>query len=363
MITAITAIDQDKAKGSRTDLDQIENRLMAYMQNEKGRWVGIYRLMNQVEAEELWRPKYRSYTAWVNAMAEESGTHVSLWWQRLKAGRYYDRITKMGPDSTPSASNSRPDQGRQTQPPAVPAESVVLIEKIAGENLDMGKTLLRKAETGELTNRDLKNAYKTVRAEKAEKEKQKAEASRNGEKDTGQAKDASGASDTSGVSVQTGSLLSSAEIATALDQSDSWLGIAVEKKHLSIKRHGFTEFAVDTGSSYHSRRIDYLVIENITTPEHSRNDIRIHAVEIKVDLHDLTGDHKMIEYIPFCDCFWIAVPADRQDMISAAEDLEIPGAGLLAISGDREVAVVHSAEVRTGTQRMETLATALLKIM
>lgn len=361
MITAIETIDQAKAKGSQMDLDQIENRLMACMQNEKGRWVGIYRLMNQVDAEKLWRPKYRSYTAWVNAMAEESGTHVSLWWQRLKAGRYYDRITKMetmGADSTPSNSKSRPDQGRQTQPPAVPAESVVLIEKIAGENLDMGKDLLQKAETGELTNRDLKNAYKAVRAEK---EKQKAEASR--ERETSQTKDASGASDTSGVSAQTGSLLSAAEIATALGRSDSWLGTAVEKKNLSIKRRGFTEFAVDTGSSYHSRRIDYLVIENITTPEHSRNDIRIHAVEIKVDLHDLTGDHKMMEYVPFCDCFWIAVPADRQDMISAAEDLEIPGAGLLAVSGDQEVAVVHSAEVRTGTQRMETLATALLKIM
>lgn len=90
--------------------------------------------------------------------------------------------------------------------------------------------------------------------------------------------------------------------------------------------------------------------------------MRLHGVEIKVSKSDLLGDEKMQEYTAFCDDFYLAVP-DTEEMIGAAESVRLPAWGLLAVSPDRKLRIVHKAEEKPGVMRDKTVAAALIKLM
>lgn len=90
--------------------------------------------------------------------------------------------------------------------------------------------------------------------------------------------------------------------------------------------------------------------------------MRLHGVEIKVSKSDLLGDEKMQEYTAFCDAFYIAVP-DVPEMIQTAEAVRLPAWGLLAVSPDRKLRIVHKAEEKPGVMRDKTVAAALIKLM
>lgn len=76
----------------------------------------------------------------------------------------------------------------------------------------------------------------------------------------------------------------------------------------------------------------------------------------------MLGDHKMQEYGDFCDAFYIAVP-DTVEMVDAAESVKLPAWGLLAVSPDGALRVVHKAEERLGVMRDKTLAAVIIKLI
>lgn len=81
------------------------------------------------------------------------------------------------------------------------------------------------------------------------------------------------------------------------------------------------------------------------------------AVEIKTTLADLKGDQKWPEYLPYCDCFYFAVPpAFPQEVLSEAAFLP-ERTGLVIADRFNGQVVREAAEVRmnTGRRRTETL--------
>ena len=70
-------------------LNEIEGQLSQYLAADKKNWIHTYLLMSEVQDKELYAAQYRSYTKWVNHLADSLSIHVSTLWARLKAGKNY----------------------------------------------------------------------------------------------------------------------------------------------------------------------------------------------------------------------------------------------------------------------------------
>ena len=120
-------------------LKRIEEELAGYVRTDKKNWVRIYQLMKQVDTEKLYKERddTPSFTAWVNALADNLHVHVSLLWARLKAGRTYTEYEARAAE-----------QGRTVVPLAgiaVSPDSLNLCEKVAGKNaVEMDRLIAKR---------------------------------------------------------------------------------------------------------------------------------------------------------------------------------------------------------------------------
>ncbi len=153
-----------------------------------------------------------------------------------------------------------------------------------------------------------------------------------------------------------------ADIVLALSRRN-WLINNVDTytdRYTVSKYRVLTEFAVQTGTSHHARRIDALILENRTVEAEKAYKVHIHAVEIKVSKHDLLSDHKMQEYTDYADFFWIAVP---EELKADAESIMLNDWGLITIDDKKELHVIKKAELHDAIFRDQTIETALIKIL
>lgn len=315
-------------------IDAIENELESILSSDKKSWVRIYELMDTVEREKLYSDQYSSYTKWVNALADKAKVHVSLLWNRKKAGRVYaayeERANAQG-KSVPAMADV-----------AVSADNFNLIEKIAGNNTDVADELIDKVLHGDMKRSDLKNAWQTVKADREASGKKSVRVN---------------AYDKESIEVQT-ETITAADIVLALSRPN-WLKNSVDR-YTQSKYRILTEFAVQTGTSHHARRIDALILENRTVEAEKPYNLHAHAIEIKVSKHDLLSDHKMQEYTDYADFFWIAVP---EELKADAESIMLNDWGLITIDEKKELHVIKKAELHDAIFRDKTVETALIKIL
>lgn len=319
-------------------IDVIETELESILSSDKKSWVRIYELMDTVEREKLYSDQYSSYTKWVNALADKAHVHVSLLWNRKKAGRVY------------SAYEERAKERGRTVPSMnaiqVSADNFNLIEKIAGNNTDVADELIDKVLQGDMKRSDLKNAWQTVKADREASGKKSVRVN---------------AYDKEGIDVKT-ETITAADIVLALSRPN-WLKNSVDTytdRYTQSKYRVLTEFAVQTGTSHHARRIDALVLENHTVEAEKPYNLHAHAIEIKVSKHDLLSDHKMQEYTDYADFFWIAVP---EELKADAESIMLNDWGLITIDDKKELHVIKKAELHNAIFRDQTIETALIKIL
>ena len=294
--------------------------------------------MDSVEKEKLYTDKFSSYTKWVNALADKAKVHVSLLWNRKKAGRVY------------AAYEERAKERGRTVPSMnavkISADNFNLIEKIAGNNTDVADELIDKVLQGDMKRSDLKNAWQTVKADREASGKKSVRVN---------------AYDKEGIEVKT-ETITAADIVLALSRP-SWLKNSVDTytdRYAPSKYRVLTEFAVQTGTSHHARRIDALVLENHTVEAEKPYNLHAHAIEIKVSKHDLLSDHKMQEYTDYADFFWIAVP---EELKADAESIMLNDWGLITIDEKKELHVIKKAELHDAIFRDQTVETALIKIL
>lgn len=319
-------------------IDAIENELESILSSDKKSWVRIYELMDTVEREKLYSDQYSSYTKWVNALADKAHVHVSLLWNRKKAGRVYA--------SYEERANAQGKSVPAMEDIAVSADNFNLIEKIAGNNTDVADELIDKVLQGDMKRSDLKNAWQTVKADREASGKKSVRV--NGY-------------DKEGVDVKT-ETITAADIVLALSRPN-WLKNSVDTytdRYAPSKYRVLTEFAVQTGTSHHARRIDALVLENHTVEAEKPYNLHAHAIEIKVSKHDLLSDHKMQEYTDYADFFWIAVP---EELKADAESIMLNDWGLITIDEKKELHVIKKAELHDAIFRDKTIETALIKIL
>lgn len=358
------------------NLNIIEKELDQLISDDKKSWIKIYRLLETVETQRLYTTNYRSFTAWINSLSTKLKIHVSVLWSRKKAGKIYSEYLSRAH----AAGRSVTTLG-DTAAPSIPPESINYIDKIAGSNTAVADDLMDKLLNGNLSRNQLKSAWETVKAGRAA----------TGIKPRVNAHDAYKDAVSDATSTNNEKQITAADIVLALTTSSEWLshiGIGTDAstaspiipnltnhrsdrpdRHVTPKYRVMPEFAVRTGTSHFARRIDALVLENHTIEQlRDKNyELHLHAVEIKVDRHDLLGDHKMQEYCDFADFFWIAVPAVLEE---DARSILAPGWGLLVITDDadskrfsRSVRVAEKAKMSSGVMRDQTLSTALIKLL
>lgn len=299
-------------------LNEIEGQLSQYLAADKKNWIHTYLLMSEVQDKELYAAQYRSYTKWVNHLADSLSIHVSTLWARLKAGKNYAEYA------------ARAAEHGRTVPKIeeidVSPDSLNLCAKVAGKNAVEMDKLVEQAKD---------------RTEMAEK-------------------------------------ITAADIILALQSSD-WLfeqdvtnpvwekvitdpREPVKKTYIKEKYRIFEEFPVNSGTSRHSRRLDALIVENISVPARADNPVNLIGVEIKVAVNDLKNDCKMQEYTNFVDQFYLAI-SDEKDIVNAALSTKLDSWGLLTVSKDGQIKVLQTADKLPAIMRDKTLNSLVLKLL
>lgn len=348
----MTSIEQ-KDQTDQEDLRQIEAELTDVLDKEKRNWTKIYELMSRVEQEKLYEQKEncKSFTQWVNMLAKDLHVHASGLWAKLKAGRTYAAYAERA--------EKRGMIAQRAEDVAVSVDTINLCATIAGKSVERQDSLLDRAIRGELSRQDLREAARAKSAESARKyekglfnsekkeEVQKVQNQQNPEEQQG---------------------ITAADIIVAL-KSSSWIEY-VEKsferdEYITKVRKLYAEFPVYTGTSRSARRMDAVILENISARE--RDEIVIRGVEIKVSVSDLMHDEKMTEYTDFCDLFYIAIPAGDDELKKAVQAVMLPEWGLIEVSEGEENVYNYVAEVtipakkNQGVLRDRTLSTALIR--
>ena len=327
---------------------EIEQEFSRLLKDEKNRWTEMYRLLDVVEKNQLWRSAgQRSFTAWVKDIALKNHVHESLIWQRKKAGAVFAGYV--------SRTEARGEAAPDPTEIAIPSESLELIAKIAKNNPVLVDNLINKAIDGEMTRDDLRQAWQSSRADQASRHD--TTINNDNKKDSKSARV---------IEEQT----VATDIVTALISSRGrW--IKQPEAEQATRRIGdtapkyrvLTEFAVRTGSSRSARRIDALAVENMTTGGDNYN-LRLHAIEIKVSESDLKSDHKVTEYCDFVDYTWLAVPPH---LVATAREIKPHTFGLLSVfkppDGIHVCEVADAATHAPGIARIDTLQTALIKLL
>ena len=348
----MTSIEQ-KDQTDQEDLRQIEAELTDVLDKEKRNWTKIYELMSRVEQEKLYEQKEncKSFTQWVNMLAKDLHVHASGLWAKLKAGRTYAAYAERA--------EKRGMIAQRAEDVAVSVDTINSCATIAGKSVERQDSLLDRAIRGELSRQDLREAARAKSAESARKyekglfnsekkeEVQKVQNQQNPEEQQG---------------------ITAADIIVAL-KSSSWIEY-VEKsferdEYITKVRKLYAEFPVYTGTSRSARRMDAVILENISARE--RDEIVIRGVEIKVSVSDLMHDEKMTEYTDFCDLFYIAIPAGDDELKKAVQAVMLPEWGLIEVSEGEENVYNYVAEVTIpakktqGVLRDRTLSTALIR--
>ena len=231
-------------------------------------------------------------------------------------------------------------------------DTINLCATIAGKSVERQDSLLDRAIRGELSRQDLREAARAKSAESARKyEKEEVQEQEDNQQDPEEQQ-----------------RITAADIIVAL-KSSSWIEY-VEKsferdEYITKVRKLYAEFPVYTGTSRSARRMDAVILENISARE--RDEIVIRGVEIKVSVSDLMHDEKMTEYTDFCDLFYIAIPAGDDELKKAVQAVMLPEWGLIEVSEGEENVYNYVAEVTIpakktqGVLRDRTLSTALIR--
>lgn len=350
-----------KMKGNMNTMNiiDIESQLKEVISFDQKSWVKIYELMQTVEDNRLYEPDYKSYTAWVNSFADRAKVHVSLLWNRKKAGKFYseyfERQIKNGNSCV------LPLKSVATSP-----DNIILVEKIAGNNYSLADDLIEKVIKGDLKRRDLSNAWQTVKAERMKRGESVQRINAYDKPELSYKADTYAKNENK---TEKKSQLTAMDIVLAFNK-DYWITNRIFKEFVPEKYRIMTEFAVDTGITKHLRRMDILVLETLSTSD--KEDIALHGIEIKVSKHDLLGNKKMAEYCYFCDYFWLAVP---ESLIECTISIIPDGWGVIAVSESKEKAedkyshssfslrVVVPAKHGEAVFRDKTIKKALLKLL
>lgn len=319
---------EGKDEERKQKLDEASNSVIELMgRDTEKNWVELYLVIAKVEEEQLYRPEYKSLTAWGAALAERGKFNLRELWRKKRAGEVYRAYERR---KEALGKTARPLE--QVDARGVSPRNLEMVAKIAGGDRKSEERMIDQLSAGKLTRKQLESLWDAAKAAGAKVRKSRHDAAGEELKEE----------------VQT--TITAAGIVAAIQNANdgSWLPEEHKKRPwIKDKYRVFTEVPAYTGSTDRPARIDAVVIETFGCEY--MTDVIIHAIEIKVSESDLLRDVKMGEYAEFADYMWLAVPTELQTAAEAHID-ELQGSqtwGLLLIETDPETEEDRLSVART----------------
>ena len=323
-----------------TELEAITTEVCGLLRGGSRRWSDIYLAMAHVQRDELWKVKYHSFTDWVKNVAKEAKIQVSYLWRVRKAGAFYaeyaERAAAAGVAHKALAEVEYGD------------EMLADVARICGKDKARADRIMAKITAGQLSKSDIKQMLKTVRTARDAAAAQGADGAIQ-ESETDEVKQAKAAAEDILLSITPDALLGSDVLDNLPQQLDS------ERRIFEV----LPEFPVLAGTSDHARRMDALVTTNIGVDDiHgcSQYGVVLHCIE-----YDLVNDDKHLDYMPFADFCWLAVPTE---LAAEAEKMaKADGWGVLTYDSDSDVlrASLKAPRNTAAVMRERAVETVLVK--
>lgn len=316
-------------------LETLEKKLTTIIKKDKKNWVNLYLMLDNIQTNELWKPAYKSFTAWLKTFCINNKIAESIIWREKKAGKVYNAYAQY-----------QLSQGKEVIPiekANIGVESLVLIDEISKGDAFKRNNLIEQTLNSRNTVKDLREIARVSRAEKkitAIKNKQKL--------------------NTDIISGITASdvvcILNNPKWLDELNPRDKKVKLFksfVEKDRYKV----YTEFPVISAGTKGMRRIDALIVENLTSIYTWK--LVFHGIEIKVNKYDLIKDKKYTEYADFVDYMWLAVP---DDLIEIAEENKFDKCGIINIK-DSKAIIISKADLLKPLLKPEMMNTLILKLL
>ena len=316
------------------ELAEVSDKIITAMQADKKSWITIYRLIEAVEAGELWRPAYHSLTAWAREVALQGKFQLRELWRYRKAGKFYEEYAAR------AAIRGRKVPDIETADEKIAGKlsprNVERIDKIAAGDTATKDRLISGMLSGKLRAPELESMWKAKKAAGGKVRKSRHDDF------TDTDADATAEADGKGDRITAQDIVEAISTARGTDeQPPAWLPEAYKANppwERRKKYRVFTEVPCHTGTTDHAARIDALVAETYGTDQ--LDEVVLHAIEIKISKSDLLRDTKMQEYADFADYMYLCVPDDPELLAVAAEHVaELQGSdrwGILAVHWQRE---------------------------
>jgi len=121
-------------------------------------WVPVYLLMRDVSENELYKPEYSSFSAWLKDEAARCGVTETLLWQRKSAGDFYHEWSS-GKTGVPSLEDGK----------HLSELNLNLVRKIAKIDPSRGDELMYEMIDAGLSTKMLRNEWRAVRSRESGK--------------------------------------------------------------------------------------------------------------------------------------------------------------------------------------------------
>jgi hypothetical protein len=314
--------EEGNAAERKQKLDKASDTVIELMgRDTEKNWVNLYLIIAEVEEEQLYRPEYKSITAWGKALAERGGFHLRELWRRKRAGETYREYERR---KEALGKNARPLEQVTAQTKSVNPRNLETIVKIAGGDKKMEERLIDQLAAGKIGRSQLEGMWESAKGAGAKTRKNQYDEAAQDD-------------------VQSRAMTAARIVAAIQNANDgTWLPEEHKKRPwIKDKYRVFTEVPVYTGSTDRPARIDAVTIETFGCEY--MTDVVVHAIEIKVSESDLMRDVKMGEYADFADYMWVAVPEELKEAAENHID-ELQGSqtwGLLLIKTDPETEEDH----------------------
>lgn len=347
-------------------LERAEKAIADAIAEQKHAWVSMYRVMQEVKNNELWKAKkkYHSFTAWEIDMAAKFGVQKRQLDDAMAAGRFYESVREK------AAENGVELPKLEETPAAVSPVTLRDAEKWSrtkGE--EETAAIVQKIADGDLKRREMAKLWKE------EKKSGKAITYKSRHE-----KNAAAATEQPQTVKDPNEITITADLIKQILKTDSsWIPAPTVPDGWEVLKYqdrktyaGLDEFRIRVGRKSPDR-VDVMAFNVIETiRKDSKNDayeVYIHGIEIKVSPYDLINDNKFTDYAASCDDLWLCIP-DAPKMIDAAKaKWEEFGQtfGVLVVNQStytvtRLLDCIHKLP-NQGKNREETLATALIKLI
>ncbi|MDJ0732050.1 MAG: MmcB family DNA repair protein [Crocosphaera sp.] len=345
-------------------LDEVNTRISELLQEKNSHWTEIAKLAIQVQKQELFKPKFTSFTAWVKDIAEQCDRQPSLIWRYIKASRYYlqliDAVRGEGEDE---AEDEDLDLDRLTEIKAAP-EALERLEKVQRQApTPVFETLRDKVLNGKATVaecREIEKAYRpsmiqnateaeasyqpttseadmatheslTERSQQNQGQEQeplvitnrgrpkKGQEGSYGHLGQNKNKNKIVTDDDEAVRSDTGELARN-QIAPTIVRSLTvnlvdWTKLTASMKYPAKYYQDHTEVRVNFERQRF--RLDFLAVVRWSF----KRPKDIFVVEIKSCLQDFESDQKWTNYLSFCHYFCFAIPLSDTDLLNALKQI------------------------------------------